>query len=250
MSKRKTFEEFIEQAKIKHNNINYFYDKNTFINTHNKMRIICPKHGEFWQSPKSHLLYGCEKCSYEKRGKQSRLTTIEFINKSKEVHGDKYDYSNVIYEKTRKPICIICKKHGEFWQKPNDHLNGKGCPKCNESKLEKETEDVLKKLCIEYIFQYKSKWLGKQILDFYLPEYNIAIECQGKQHFGYGGWSDEFDFNKQYSDDIKKNRLCLENGIKISYIASSNDKKLINKNISYYNEIYYNIYELIEKIKG
>ena len=56
--------------------------------------------------------------------------TIEFINKSKEVHGDKYDYSKVVYENNLKEVLIICKKHGEFLQLPKTHKRGSGCNSC------------------------------------------------------------------------------------------------------------------------
>lgn len=152
MSKKKTFEEFLIQAQEKHPNSNYSYDKNTYINTHTPMKIICPIHGEFWQTPKSHLLYECKKCSYEKRAKNYTLTTEEFIKKAKEIHGDKYNYSKSEYKGTKIPILIICSIHGEFYQKPNDHLNGKGCKKCNDSHLERECEKILKENNINLIY--------------------------------------------------------------------------------------------------
>jgi hypothetical protein len=57
--------------------------------------------------------------------------TIDFIEKAKAVHGTKYDYSKVEYVKAIEKVCIICHEHGEFWQTPNNHLRGKGCPSCN-----------------------------------------------------------------------------------------------------------------------
>ena len=59
-----------------------------------------------------------------------KLTTEEFVEKAKKVHGDKCDYSNTVYVNSRTQVCIICPEHGEFWQFPNYHLNGFGCPKC------------------------------------------------------------------------------------------------------------------------
>ena len=51
--------------------------------------IICTEHGEFWQTPNRHLAnHGCPKC-----GGNEKLTCEEFIKRSKEIHGDKYDYS-------------------------------------------------------------------------------------------------------------------------------------------------------------
>lgn len=59
-----------------------------------------------------------------------RLTNDEFINKAKAIHGNKYAYSKVEYKNSQTKVCIICPKHGDFYQNPNNHLNGKGCPKC------------------------------------------------------------------------------------------------------------------------
>jgi hypothetical protein len=58
------------------------------------------------------------------------LTTEEFIKKSTSIHGEKYIYSKSSYVSNVKKINIICKIHGSFYQTPNSHLNGSGCPKC------------------------------------------------------------------------------------------------------------------------
>ena len=60
-----------------------------------------------------------------------KITTEEFINRAKKVHGDKYDYSKVEYKNAHTKVCIICPIHGEFWQIPNAHLQGQGCYKCS-----------------------------------------------------------------------------------------------------------------------
>lgn len=57
-----------------------------------------------------------------------RKTKEQFIADAISVHGDKYDYSNVEYKTNATKVCIICPRHGEFWQTPNDHLRGRGCP--------------------------------------------------------------------------------------------------------------------------
>jgi very-short-patch-repair endonuclease len=59
-----------------------------------------------------------------------RMTTDEFIEKAKKVHGDKYTYDNVVYNGSKQDVNITCPKHGDFSQKPDDHLQGKGCPTC------------------------------------------------------------------------------------------------------------------------
>ena len=54
----------------------------------------------------------------------------DFFEKTKKVHGDKYDYSKVEYVNTNTKVCIICPIHGEFLQTPHNHIRGCGCPKC------------------------------------------------------------------------------------------------------------------------
>ena len=122
----KSRNEFTEKASCVHNN-KYIYSKVKYIDAVTKVCIICPEHGEFWQAPSKHLEgHGCPKCAGLKKH-----TNGEFIEKAKEIHGNKYDYSKVNYINNKTPVCIICPEHGEFWQKPNDHLSGHGCHECN-----------------------------------------------------------------------------------------------------------------------
>lgn len=215
---RNTTEEFIEKAKKIHGD-KYDYSKVEYVNNKTKVCIICPIHGEFWQTPNNHYKYGCHKCIGMNK------TNSEFINDAKLVHGDRYDYSKVEYKDSRTKVCIICPKHGEFWQTPKDHLKGNGCPKCNNSKLEIIVEDILQFNNIHYISQYKPLWLkngkGQKSLDFYLPDYNIAIECQGIQHFKpvkyWGGYK---KFIYTLNNDIIKNIKSNENNIELIYVTN------------------------------
>ncbi|MBQ2441354.1 MAG: hypothetical protein II502_04090, partial [Paludibacteraceae bacterium] len=63
------------------------------------------------------------------------MTTEEFIQKAKQVHGDKYDYSKVEYVNSKTKVCVVCPEHGEFWQTPNSHSRGVGCSKCAKERL-------------------------------------------------------------------------------------------------------------------
>ena len=216
-----TKEEFIEISNKIHNN-KYNYEKIKYINLNKKVCIICPEHGEFWQTPNKHLLgQGCPKCGIDKRKEKNCLTTEEFIKRAREVHGDKYDYSKVNYINANTKVCIICPKHGEFWQNSHHHLNYHGCPFCNEYKMEKEIKKFLSENNINYEYQKRFSWLGKQSLDFYLPDYNVAIECQGIQHFEcnefFGG---KEGFNKIKQRDLNKKEKCDENKIKIFYFSN------------------------------
>lgn len=232
-------EEFIEKAKKIHGN-KYDYSKVKYIKSKEKICIICPEHGEFWQTPNEHLMgNGCKKCGYKKISNKVSLTTQVFIERAKKIHGDKYDYSKVKYVSTRVPIAIICKKHGIFYQKPNYHLSGCGCPFCNKSKLEEEMKEFLEEKKISFIYQFRNNFLGKQSLDFYLPDYNIGIECQGRQHFepiDFGGkgekWAEKQLIESKERDN-KKFELCKKQGIKLIYYLN-NSKYFGN----YTNEIH------------
>jgi hypothetical protein len=125
---------FIEKAKEIHGN-KYDYSKVEYVNSKTNVTIICDKHGEFEQTPGSHINQksGCIKCGHIKVAENQTKTTIDFIKDAKRIHGDKYDYSKVEYVNSKKKVIIICNKHEndyEFLQTPNNHLRGAGCDKC------------------------------------------------------------------------------------------------------------------------
>lgn len=120
--------DFIKKAKKIHGD-KYDYSKVEYMNSQTKVCIICPEHGEFWQTPINHLLgQGCPKC------KRHNLTKEEVIDLFRKVHGKKYDYSKFQLTKMNEKSCIICPEHGEFWQSPTKHLIGQGCPECGKFK--------------------------------------------------------------------------------------------------------------------
>jgi len=142
-----------------------------------------------------------------------------FIKKGKSAHDNKYDYSLVDYKKSHDFIDIICPKHGVFKQKAYSHLQGIGCPKCNESKGEKIIREILEKNNINIITQKTfNSCLYKRNLkfDFYLPNYNLCIEYDGIQHYKpndfFGG---NIEFEKTQKRDKIKNNYCKENNIKL-----------------------------------
>ena len=213
--KKLTTEEFIKRAKKVHGD-KYDYSKVEYKNNKTPVTIICPEHGEFKQAPSNHLNgNGCKKCATE----TSKLTKELFVERAKLVHGDKYDYSKVKYSGSQSKICVICPEHGKFQQRATDHLMGHGCPICNERKLEKETREFLIKQNVSFEYQKHFEWLGRQSLDFYLPELNIAIECQGAQHFEsndfFGG---EKSFIEQLERDNRKKALCEKHNLQLFYV--------------------------------
>ena len=200
--------DFIKKSNHIHNN-KYDYSNVKYTNNITKVCIICPEHGEFWQTPNEHLRgCGCPKCV----GKNK--STEDWIQIAKKVHNDKYDYSKVKYITARDKVCIICPEHGEFWQKANSHLNGCGCPKCNSSKLENDIYNEFPYLEREKKFHWL-KYKRNLRLDFFDNRLNIAIECQGEQHFFNRGVYKNLENN--ILKDKLKYELCKKNGIEIIY---------------------------------
>lgn len=213
---------FINKAKEVHGG-KYSYEQVQYINAHRNVIVECPIHGKFMQTPNRHLQGGgCPQCALDSLSQKFRKSLDAFIAEAKLIHGDKYDYSKVLYINNRRKVEITCPIHGCFKQAAGSHLAGMGCPKCSESHLEREIRLELEKHSIKYVYEKRFKWLGLMTLDFYLPEYNVAIECQGIQHFEdtnlTGVWK-KFNFEAQVERDVKKRQLCKAHGVKLYYYA-------------------------------
>ena len=165
-SKRLTTVEFVKKAKNIHKN-KYKYDNVEYINSHTKIAITCPIHGDFQQWPNDHLKgHGCLICS----GSQ-KLSTEKFIEKSKKVHGDKYIYDKIYYINGKTKVIITCPIHGEFEQKPNSHLTGNGCMECSGN-TKKTTERFIEEAKKVHGNKYKYdkvKYIGNK--------YKVIIIC-------------------------------------------------------------------------
>ena len=187
------------------------------------------------------------------------LTKEEVIDRCNKANNYKYDYSEIEYNGRDNIITPICPKHGKFEMTPDKHLQGEGCKFCRQSKLEQKiTVNLLKS---KIIFERYSKfhWLkfqSLQNLDFYLPDYNIAIECQGEQHFRpVSIYDNEKGFKLTIERDINKFKLCQENGVKLLYLFPKEkvDFAKVNEQYEIYKpngNIFYSPEELIEYIKS
>lgn len=226
------FTTFVSRARDRHGD-KFVYDADTeasFDGSHSVIPVICPHHGRFLVEARLHLKYDCRRCSYEYRGTRSRSDTLQFVEKAKGVHGDRYDYSMVSYVRADERVRIVCRKHGEFLMKPNCHLSGEGCPRCRDSRLERKVSLCLDRLGVTYERSKRFDWLGRRELDFFIPSLMVGIECQGKQHFGLGGWSPSFDFEVVYESDRLKSSLCAENGIRLFYVV---ERKYLGRILEY-----------------
>lgn len=124
--KRLTTEDFIKRSREIHGD-KYNYDKVVYVNNRTKVIISCHVHGDFEQQPRHHLIgKGCKKCFDQ----SIRTTKEEFIERSNEIHNNKFSYDKVVYQSTHTKVIITCPKHGDFTQTPAHHLKGAGCPRC------------------------------------------------------------------------------------------------------------------------
>lgn len=234
----KSLKDFIYDANIVHKN-KYNYDGVEYINDSTPINILCNIHGTFSQIPNKHLNgQGCPGCKSSK----TRITNIEkhskiFPIKSNKIHNNFYNYSKVNYISAKIPVEIICPKHGSFFQIPYNHLMGKGCNRCNQSKGENLIELFLIKNNIKYESQKRFNDLKESRLafDFWLHDHNMLIEFDGIQHFipieYFGG---EIAYNKYKANDRLKDEYCIQKGIKllrIDYRDLNNIDYILSKNI-------------------
>lgn len=231
-----SIEQFIARSNLIHNNF-YDYSNVDFENVKEKVKIICPTHGEFIQSVDSHQRGSkCPKCSVNEIKKSQSFTLNEVIKKASKIHNNRYDYSSVNFINTKTKVDIICPKHGIFSQNMSNHFLGKGCPKCKcFSNGEKAISNFLITNDISHTYQKKfdnfrnPKTKRCYIFDFFLEDLNVIIEYDGIQHFQpvdyFGG---ENAYMRNIEVDNIKNKWCEDN--KISIIRLSNletiDQKL------------------------
>lgn len=225
--RNRTSKDLIREFINIHNN-EYDYSLVKYVMATKKVDIICKIHGIFKQVVSTHLNgHKCPKCSH-----RHRPTKKEFIEKANVIFNKRYDYSLVNYKNNKTKVKIICPTHGVFEQKPNCHLSGRGCAHCRESKGERKISVFLDNVNIKYIRQQKfenctNTITGRMLpFDFYLPNYNLLIEYDGRQHFKY--WE---RFHNNTLEEIKK-RDCIK-----TEFANNNGFKLLRIKYTKFKEI-------------
>ncbi len=171
--KKSNTTEFINKASIVHN-YKYDYSNSVYIACDGLLKIICPIHGEFLQSPYNHLNgCGCQKCAVLTRKQNIPKSVEKFIEQSRSIHGKRYDYTKVIYKSAREKVKIVCKKHGIFLQKPNGHLSGDGCIKCGNKTKTKEDFEAESHLIHNKNYEYD---------DVIYKKLDIKVKIKCKSH--------------------------------------------------------------------
>ena len=206
--------EIIERLKKIHNN-KYDYSKSDFKKSKDKICIICPEHGEFWQELHKHMCgQGCPECGNKKKNEDKKITFNTFVEKANKMHNGYYQYKEQVIDNAHDKIEIICPKHGMFVQNIYDHLDGHGCPKCgfNASKAEDEIYDFINNgLNVTDIQQRCKNIIPKYEIDLYFSSYGIGIEYNGLL------WHSE-KFGKDKNYHLSKLNECNKKGIKLIQI--------------------------------
>ena len=176
MSQKLTRDTFSLKANKIHNN-QYDYSFVNYKDCYTKITIICPLHGEFYQSPTNHLIgNGCPKCGEEKRRKNRNLGTDKFIKRAILVHGTKYSYLHSTYTGIRSKVKIECPIHGEFFQVAGVHLSGKGCPKCKSIAIGNSCRKDIKAYIKEASFVHNNKYDYSEVVYINMRT-KIIIKC-------------------------------------------------------------------------
>ncbi|MFA5048414.1 MAG: hypothetical protein WC516_05335 [Patescibacteria group bacterium] len=180
-----SLDEFIEISKKTHNN-KYNYSKFIYIRSHIKGIIICPKHGEFLQTPSDHQNgHGCPVCKADNTRKRRFLGLDKFIERANKIHNNKYDYSKFVYLGNHIKGIITCPIHGEFLQVPSNHLHGWGCKKCSYIYSNK-CQDWIKSLNNENIINSFEIKVNNRRFEFdgFDPTTNTVYEFYGDLFHG------------------------------------------------------------------
>ena len=178
------FDKFVEQMQEKFGEGTVEYLPEGYTGLNGNITYVCPKHGKVTASAfhhtKTNAKLPCKLCAAERKFSESRVPFEQFLEKSRKIHGDRYDYVEGSYIAMSESASIVCKVHGEFAQRPSDHVTSKaGCPKCagSVSKGEIELKEFLEGTGLETSHQFR--YAGRREFDILVSSHNIAIEYDG-----------------------------------------------------------------------
>jgi very-short-patch-repair endonuclease len=244
---RSTKDEFVKASRLVHGDA-YDYSFVEYFNNRRSVLMRCIKHDlEFHQSPLSHVSGspGCKKCSKELISKfhYRKVTHKEFVRRAKKFHGNKFDYSRVVFANTNSIVDISCRDCGaEFRQSVIKHMHCNGCPVCKESRGESAIRNWL--VSSGFSFSRGKKFdtcrhKNRLPFDFFVQESMVLIEYDGRQHFEpvdrFGG--QEALELCQLRDSIKT-KWAADNGyrlIRISYKQFKAISKILDREFGLVN---------------
>lgn len=236
--RRLSLSQFINRCRDIHGDT-YGYQCVEYVNTGTKVAIRCKKHGVFEQTPENHIQgQGCPTCAAKTRNNnRNEKCRRDFVSRCVDVHGGTYDYSRTVYRTSNQKVVIVCREHGLFRQFPADHLNGSGCPGCQDSKGEKRIADFLDANNVSFRRQATFAWcvdVGRLRFDFRIKRVKLLIEFDGEQHFSRDGKLVFFDRTSSLDDQQRRDRIkdesCAREGwdlVRIPYTEINNIEDIL-----------------------
>jgi G:T-mismatch repair DNA endonuclease (very short patch repair protein) len=164
MPARKSPKHYLEACLVAHNG-RYSYDEASFSRTSDPIKVHCPDHGWFQQRLLHHMRgAGCPQCAG--RG-------VDWVARFTSVHGETYDYSRVVFRGYKEPVEVVCRKHGAFYQTPDNHFRGRqGCPSCARTLIRES-----KQLSIEQ-FVERARAVHGNRFDYKMEQFENMLSSQ------------------------------------------------------------------------
>lgn len=233
-NKRVTAEQAIAAAKAKHDNF-YTYEKTVYTIGAAKIVVTCPLHGDFSVAANNHIHggRGCPTCGASKRGhrkdaaasarksadaRMDQHTTI-FLERARDVHGARYDYSKMDYKGQRTPLEIVCAEHGSFFQTPGHHIRREhGCPECSHHRSKGEAAILAFVSEMATATSRRRDVVPPKELDIYIPDHALAIEYCGEYWHGSRNAEEEPFARTRHVDKMK---ACEAKGIRLLTVFES-----------------------------
>lgn len=212
--KTDSLESFKAKALLKHGT-KYNYLNLSVVNSKSIITYYCIKHGNITQKAASHLSgCGCKQCGIEARASIRIKTEAQVIVEFKEIHKDKYDYSNMKYLGAKHPIVIICPVHGPFEQTPDNHLSGCGCPSCATTGFDPSKPGILYYLSINNGQAYKIGITNRSVKHRYTNIDLAKIKILHQVHYinGAKAYDEERRIMTHYSKYKYKGPPLLRDG--------------------------------------
>lgn len=227
-NKKMTTETFIEKAQSIHGN-RYIYNKVVYKNNHTGVVIVCPIHGEFIQMPQHHLSgSGCPKCHYEKNAESRSLNTEQFVQRARQIHGDKYNYDKVEYKNSRTKVLITCPQHGDFYQMPSLHLQGAGCVKCAIENRIANRGEYFERIKIRDIWMeaFNERYSKYHITHFLLEDgCSCSYLLEDGQELRITGNKNMYDFSKELKNNSYKHLATISDCFKAHFPDERGDEQ-------------------------